>query len=249
MQSQLLLSDEKKSLFITELVKNKTQNQLKLLKYYAKYHRKKNNSIYDLLESCINDMNVKYEEFPQETGYEGLHKKLFLWEAQFALIYWRGVRAMLSETGYPFTEREYQNATGIVNQMLNYGYALLESKVMRTIHTWQLSPNISYLHSIDGKSPTLCFDLMEQYRTFVVDRSVIAIITKGEKIAQEESSGLLTLETRKKLISKINERWFAVEKYKGKETLLSELMHKLMENFLAFCLGEERKPKFYTPKW
>jgi CRISPR/Cas system-associated endonuclease Cas1 len=31
MQAQLLLSDEKKSLFITELVKNKTQNQIKLL--------------------------------------------------------------------------------------------------------------------------------------------------------------------------------------------------------------------------
>ena len=249
MQAQLLLSDEKKSLFITELVKNKTQNQLKLLKYYAKYHRKKNSFACDTLESCITDMIAKLEEFPREDGYETLRKKLFLWEAQFALIYWRGVRAMLSETEYPFAEREYQNATGIVNQMLNYGYALLESKVMRTIHTWQLSPNTSYLHAIDGIDPTLCFDLMEQYRAFVVDRSVIAIITRGEKIAQEVNSGLLTLDTRKKIISKINERWFAVETYKGKEMLLSELMHKLMEQFLAFCRGNESKPKFYNPKW
>jgi len=249
MQAQLLLSDEKKSLFITELVKNKTQNQLKLLKYYAKYHRKKSSFVFETLESCISDMNEKYDDFPKEESYEPLRKKLFLWEAQFALIYWRGVRALLSETKYPFSEREYQNAEGIVNQMLNYGYALLESKVMRTIHTWQLSPNISYLHALNGKDPTLCFDLMEQYRTFVVDRSVIAIITKGEKIAQEKNSGLLTLDTRKKLISKINERWFAVEKYKGKEILLSELMHKLMEHFLAFCKGEESKPKFYNPKW
>ena len=249
MQAQLLLSEEKKSLCITELVKNKTQNQLKLLKYYAKYHRKINSSIRDTLETCINDMNVKYKEFPQETGYEALRKKLFLWEAQFALIYWRAVRALLSDTDHPFAEREYQNATGIVNQMLNYGYALLESKVVRTIHTWQLSPNISYLHAMDGKSPTLCFDLMEQYRTFVVDRSVIAIIKKGERIAQDKNSGLLTLDTRKKLISKINERWFTVETYKGKEILLSELMHKLMEHFLAFCKDEESKPKFYNPKW
>lgn len=249
MQAQLLLSDEKKSLFIIELLKNKTLNQLKLLKYYAKYHRKKSNTVFDTLETCINEMNEKYDKFPLEEGYEELRKKLFLWEAQFAIIYWRGVRALLSETEYPFAEREYQNAEGIVNQMLNYGYALLESKVMRTIHTWQLSPNISYLHAVNGKDPTLCFDLMEQYRTFVIDRSVIAIITKGEKIAQEQSSGLLTLDTRKKLISKINERWFAIEKYKGKEILLSELMHKLMEHFLTFCKGEVSKPKFYTPKW
>ena len=249
MQAQLLLSDEKKSLFIAELVKNKAQNQLKLLKYYAKYHRKKSSSAYDTLEVCSNYMKEKFKDFPQDKNYEQLCKKLFLWEAQFALVYWRGVRALLSETEYPFAEREYQNATDIVNQMLNYGYALLESKVMRTIHTWQLSPNISYLHATNGKDPTLCFDLMEQYRTFVVDRSVIAIITKGEKIAQEENSGLLSLDTRKKLISKINERWFSVEKYKRKEILLSELMHKLMEHFLKFCKGEENKPKFYNPKW
>lgn len=249
MQAQLLLSDEKKSLFVTELVKNKTQNQLKLLKYCVKYHRKKSSSVCDTLQSCIHDMNEMYKDFPREDSYESLCEKLFLWEARFALIYWRGVRAMLSETKYPFSEREYKNAEGIVNQMLNYGYALLESKVMRTIYTWQLSPNIGYLHATDGKAAVLCFDLMEQYRPFVVDRSVIAIITKGEKIAQEESSGLLTLDTRKKLISKINERWFAVERYKGKEILLSELMHKLMEQFLAFCKGEESKPKFYTPKW
>lgn len=249
MEAQMLLSDEKKSLFVAELVKNKTQNQLKLLKYYAKYHRKKKSSISDVLENCINDMNIKYENFPCEESYEQLCKKLFLWEAQFALIYWRGVRALLSETEYPFAEREYQNATGIVNQMLNYGYALLESKVMRTIHTWQLNPNISYLHAMNDNDPTLCFDLMEQYRTFVVDRSVIAIIAKGEKIAQEKNSGLLTLDTRKKLISKINERWFTVETYKGKEILLSELMHKLMEQFLSFCKGDVSKPKFYNPKW
>ena len=118
MEAQMLLSDEKKSLFVAELVKNKTQNQLKLLKYYAKYHRKKKSSISDVLENCINDMNIKYENFPCEESYEQLCKKLFLWEAQFALIYWRGVRALLSETEYPFAEREYQNATGIVNQML-----------------------------------------------------------------------------------------------------------------------------------
>ena len=133
--------------------------------------------------------------------------------------------------------------------MLNYGYALLESKVTRAIHTWRISPQISYLHAMNGSTPTLCFDLMEQYRTFIVDRSVIAIITKGEKIEQEKNSSLLTLETRKKLIGKINERWFAVETYKGKEILLSELMHKLMEHFLAYCKGEAKKPRFYKPKW
>ena len=247
MQAQLLLSDEKKSLFIAELVKNKAQNQLKLLKYYAKYHRKKSSSAYDTLEVCSNYMKEKFKDFPQDKNYEQLCKKLFLWEAQFALVYWRGVRALLSKL-YPFAEREYQNATDIVNQMLNYGYALLESKVMQAIHTWQLSPNISYLHATNGKDPTLCFDLMEQYRTFVVDRSVIAIITKGEKLHKKKTVDYFRW-ILEKLISKINERWFSVEKYKRKEILLSELMHKLMEHFLKFCKGEENKPKFYNPKW
>ena len=249
MQAQLNLSDEQKKRFIIELVRNKIQNQQKLLKYYTKYLRKKNPQQSDSLHACIEEMEAKMADLPQEVSYESLREKVFLWEAQCALIYWRGIRTLLADTRYPFEQREHQHASSIVNQMLNYGYALLESKVTRAIHTWRISPQISYLHAMNGSTPTLCFDLMEQYRTFVVDRSVIAIITKGEKMEQEKNSNLLTLETRKKLIGKINERWFAVETYKGKEMLLSELMHKLMEHFLAYCKGEEKKPRFYKPKW
>lgn len=247
MRKQLDLNDKKRMLFISALVKNKLTNQLKLLKYFRKYY-KKSESVANVLNNCVNKMEHLLKLPPQETDYHTLREKLFLWEAAVATHYWKGFRALVEKTGYQFEKREHQGATDIVNQMLNYGYAILESKVLRTLQTWQICPNISYLHSSSDNEPSLCFDLMEQYRAFVVDRSVLALISKKEKIEQG-CDNLLDLPSRKKIIAKINERLFALQRVGSKTKTLDAAMHIQAGDTLDFIMGKKTKINFYTPQW
>ena len=119
---------------------------------------------------------------------------------------------------------------------------------MKTIDLWQLNPNIGILHSTQDNKPALCFDLMEQYRAFVVDRSILALLAKGEDVGQN-NKGLLDMPTRSRIISKINERWFATEYYRSGEKLFSDIMKLQTKDVRAFCCGKVKRIKFYTPKW
>jgi len=247
MKKQLELTEEKKMLFAVEVVKNKLKNQQKLLKYYLKYHNRKQN-LSAGIEEALTQMDGILPGCKAEKSYQETTEKLFLTEARSAVYYWSAFRAMVQNYGGAFDQRVKQNAPDLINQMLNYGYAILESKVMKTLYAAQVSPNISYLHASKDNKPTLCFDLMEQYRTFVVDRSIIALLSKNEKVAQDKD-GALDLETRKKIISKINDRMFAPENFGGESILLSELMYRLTDTFVDFIDNKITKPKFYTPKW
>ncbi len=249
MQAQLELSDERKQFFIHKLIENKASNQLKLIKYYNKYYKKSDPYLGSQLQNCIDTMQQLLETLPSTLEYEALRQELFLWEAQFALIYWQGFRLLCQKAGYDFEKREHQHAIGLVNQLLNYGYAILASRIQQLCTGCHISPNISYLHSRSDSKPTLVFDLMEQYRSFVVDRSVLALLSKGEELKQEKNVANLSLDTRKKIIAQLNDRFYSVEQHKGKELLLNDLMNKLMLEHANYCRGKSKKPSFYKPKW
>jgi len=59
--------------------------------------------------------------------------------------------------------------------MLNYAYAVLESRVRSEIVASGYDPMIGYLHSFDKDRAALVFDLMEPLRP-VADREVLTIV-------------------------------------------------------------------------
>ena len=59
--------------------------------------------------------------------------------------------------------------------MLNYAYAVLESRVRSEIAAHGYDPMIGYLHSYDKDRAALVFDLMEPLRP-VVDRVVLDLV-------------------------------------------------------------------------
>lgn len=247
MKAQIGLQEERIRIFITELVRNKIKNQAKLIKYYYKYFRKEE-ALRGLLRQTIEELDaIEKMSFSGET-IEVFRQNAMLHEAKAARVYWVAFALLTRRAGYDFEKRVHQGASDLVNQMLNYGYAILQSYVARTIDLWQLSPNVGILHSTQDNSPVLCFDLMEQYRAFVVDRSVLALLSKGEEVGQDKS-GLLDMATRKRIISKIKERWFAMEYFRSGEKVLSDIMRLQTKDVRDFCLGKIDKVKFYTPKW
>ncbi|PIE88321.1 MAG: CRISPR-associated endonuclease Cas1 [Bacteroidetes bacterium] len=245
---QLELSPKRKLLFIHRLAQNKVKNQIKTIKYYRKYHKER--ALGSALQRQITQMEETLKEQPssKDLTIEEFKNKTFLWEARCASIYWKAFGLICHYHHLDFEKREHQGTHSLINQMLNYGYAILESKVMQAIYLWQLSPYISYYHSSAQHDPGLCFDLMEQYRSALVDRAILSLLGKKEKVAQN-TQGLLDLETRKKIIAKINEKLFATQQHRGKEKSIYEIMQWQTKQYLAFLKGETATPYFFNSIW
>lgn len=77
-----------------------------------------------------------------------------------------------SRTSLQSRKAQNRNASHPVNAMLNYAYAVLESRVRSEIVAHGYDPMIGYLHSYDKDRAALVFDLMEPLRP-LVDRAIL----------------------------------------------------------------------------
>jgi CRISPR-associated protein Cas1 len=98
-------------------------------------------------------------------------KQLLGVESSFGEFYFQSLR--------PFFNRKLATGARIgrgaydpMNNMLNLGYAVLESEVLNAILSAMLDPSIGVLHTSHSSKFSLALDLMEPYRT-VVDKFVL----------------------------------------------------------------------------
>lgn len=245
-EKQLNLAEPVKSGIACAIVKNKIKNQLKLLKYFNKYEGKGDRFTNDLAIS-IQKIEAKLKENPIEAECE--INRLFIKEAHFSSFYWDGFGVMAKYYGYKFEKREKQGAENLVNQMLNYGYAILENRVERAILAHSLSPYVGVLHSSVENRKSLVYDFMEQYRNFIVDRAILSILNKNRAIKQDQNTGMLDLETRKLIIDKINGYFSSTIQMRNQLCTLTSMMYELLESFVDVLNGKTKKIKLYNAKW
>ena len=119
--------------------------------------------------------------------------------------------------------RVTRGAKDPVNSALNYGYAILYTEVTRALVDAGLSLHISFLHSGDGKKPTLVFDMVEEFRTFVVDRSIFSMFNRDEPI-EVDDDGKLTVESRRLISKNIIERLGSYTKYRKNRVRLDNVI-------------------------
>ncbi len=117
--------------------------------------------------------------------------------------YWNGVRILLDGRA-EFDTREHRGATDPVNSALNYGYGILYAQVWGAIMNAGLEPFAGFLHVDRPGKPSLVLDLVEEFRQPVVDRTVIAAVSRG--MALETREGMLTEPTRKAVAAAVLER-------------------------------------------
>lgn len=175
----------------TQFIKGKAKNQINYLKYLDKYHNLLDENITKM--ETILKLNIKKTQtIEQLMGYEG----------SISAIYWESLRIILE---VPFEKRVTFGAKDIVNSSLNYAYAILYGKVQHCLVHAGLSLNLSFLHALDEKKPTLTFDMIEEFRTFIVDRTIISMINKNEPI-KLGNDGLLTKSSRQLISKNIKEK-------------------------------------------
>lgn len=97
----------------------------------------------------------------------------------------------------------------------------------------------------EGK-PTLVYDMIEIFRSQVVDRVVISLVQKGQDL--EVRNGLLTDATRQLLVKSVMERLARYEKYLGQEMKMEQIILS-QAKLLAKAFEGTEKFKPYVAKW
>ncbi len=166
-------------------IQGKAKNQINYIKYLNKYHK--------LLDSNILNMEKLFKNIKKSTTID----EIMGYEGSISVVYWDSIKLILE---VPFESRVTFGAKDIVNSSLNYAYAILYGKVQHCLVHAGLSLNISFLHALDEQKPTLVYDMIEEFRTFIVDRTIFSMLNKNEPIKLDKD-GLLT-KSSKHLISK-----------------------------------------------
>ncbi len=102
-------------------------------------------------------------------GYEGIG----------AARYFPAFGKLITNSGFKFSLRNRQPPTDPVNSLLSFGYTLLFNNVLSLIVAEGLSPYFGNFHYGEDKKPYLAFDLMEEFRSPIVDGLVIKLINSS----------------------------------------------------------------------
>lgn len=106
-------------------------------------------------------------------GYEGRGSALFFEGFRYGFVENMG-----------FTSRVRRPPTDPVNSVLSLLYTFLMNRVYSAVRIAGLDPYPGFLHSIDYGRYSLVLDLMEEFRTIIVDTLVLSLFNL--KILQEE---------------------------------------------------------------
>lgn len=230
----MLLNTPAQLYLATSFVEAKIRNQNNYLKYLNKYHKFLTPNILKL--ENILERKLKYVKSTNELmGFEG----------SAAAIYWDGIKSILP---LEFEKRITFGAKDIVNSSLNYAYAILYSKVQECLYLAGLSLHISFLHALDSTKPTLVFDMIEQFRTFMVDRVIVSMLNKDEPISLNKE-GFLTDASKKLIAQNMKEKLGSYTMWKKQSCKCENIIIQECYDLARFINGESKSYRPFVGKF
>jgi CRISPR-associated endonuclease Cas1/group II intron reverse transcriptase/maturase len=239
----------KAAIVAREIAEAKVTNQMNVLKYFAKHHKAADTNFSRNLDSTYEFMEKslkKLQDVDITLPHDKLREQIMAQEGNAAQSYWQQFKELVTDET-DFQKREHQGARDLTNMLLNYGYGILYSRIWSAVLNARLHPSVSFLHTHQRGKPTLVFDMVEEFRAPVVDRTVIALINRQEKLSTEQ--GKLTMDTRKRLAEKVLERLNTTENFRGQRIRLSDIMRLQSVNLAKYLSDENKAYKPYLMKW
>lgn len=225
----------------------KINNQLKLIKYFSKYARQTENDVATQLPIITDHIKQILKQVKHLKYKPEFNQTLMGFEGSASAQYWQWFKLMVDEET-DFTYRKTQGATGLVNSLLNYGYAILYRQVWNSVIHYGLHPELSYLHSYQKGKGTLIFDLIEPFRQPVVDRAVLSMINRKTKLIADKNK--LDDPTKQKLITAVYKGLSRYDKYIGERLQMIDIINKQTQQLKLYITGQNNKFKPYkTTKW
>lgn len=151
------------------------------------------------IEGIIEDINAleKVENLNVLRGYEGIA----------AARYFPAFGQLLLNPDFQFRERNRRPPKDPINSLLSFGYTLLFNNVMSLILTEGLNSYLGNLHRSDQKAPQLVLDLMEEFRSPIVDSLTITLVNRKmirptDFTWPNQEGGVYLVETARRLFLK-----------------------------------------------
>jgi CRISPR-associated protein Cas1 len=239
------------------LVIGKLQNQSNFLKYMAKYRKGIDEALFKELRLRAEEILDELIEVDRMRGYpevqtgsasvSDLRAEIMGLEGRAAQRYWGAIRMVVPEK-YAFPGRTGRGAGDPLNSALNYAYGILYGQVERCLVLAGLDPYAGFLHVDRPGKPSLTLDFIEEFRTVVVDRTILGLANKSITLDQDER-GLLTKETRRMLAEKITERLETALAFEGKRHPLAAIMQMQARHIATFLRGERLTYEPFQMEW
>jgi CRISP-associated protein Cas1 len=245
-QLSFIKSETARSLSIRIII-GKIKNQRAVLLHHRKYLNKKNDdysksfikrideTTFQMMENIICLKAVELDRVKDWRavilGYEGLAASNY-WKCLYESRYFP----------YSFKSRVGRGATDVVNQMLNYGYGVLATYIWHCALNAGLEIYAGFLHTQRAGKPSLILDIMEEYRPWIVDKTVIKM---RDQITNHET---FTIKLKKNLIEEIQS--VLAKKILHKKQMIT--VESLIQRQIYRLCGEFMGDKIYQPytfKW
>ncbi|MFP4615257.1 MAG: CRISPR-associated endonuclease Cas1 [Thiohalorhabdus sp.] len=238
-QFETLADDQRAAFLASAFARGKIHNQRSVLLYFAKYHRQAGDAH---LRPAGARLHQATEEAKRATkAADNWRERLMGVEGAAASNYWAAL-ARTSLLGEKFSGRHHRGADDVANQALNYGYAVLSSRVWSCISNAGLEPFAGFLHTERAGKPSLVLDVMEEYRPWVVDRS----LAKLRRLLNSKDG--LDTSLKRRLIAEIDGTLARRYPYQGKRVTLESIMQRQIYRLSGALIGE-RHYKPYLFRW
>lgn len=156
----------------------------------GKLHNARNTLLRAAREPALQDERPRLElvarrlaehiaELPRCTNLDSLRGR----EGDSARLYFEVFPSLIRpqfRNAFPMNGRSRRPPLDPVNALLSYLYALLTSDCLVALVAAGLDPDVGFLHADRPGRPALALDLLEEFRTLVADRLVLALINRRQ---------------------------------------------------------------------
>ncbi len=249
-REQLLAYNDSRGVHLARcFARGKLSNQVNLLRCHAKYRRARDPDLFDRVRErwfAIEDICRELDHLQGNTVDE-MRGAVLAIEGRAAQHYWEGVRHLLVEQ-HDWPGRETRGAVDLVNSMLDYGYGVLSSKVQHALVLAGLDPYAGFIHADRAGKHSLVYDLIEEFRQAVVDRSVFALLNRRMELSMED--GKLSDASRRLVAEKVLERLEqGTERHDGKRRTLRAILHGQARHIATYLRGEGKPYAPFVAGW
>jgi CRISP-associated protein Cas1 len=156
---------------VRSLILGKLWNSKQLL---LKLRRQRDSAELSLAIAGIDRDSASVAIAPPETNIDTLRG----FEGSAASRYFSAFGQLITNPGFSFTDRNRRPPRDPVNSLLSFGYTLLFNNVMSLLLAEGLHPYLGNLHRSDRRAPHLALDLMEEFRSPIVDSLVLKLVNQ-----------------------------------------------------------------------
>ena len=169
-QYDLLTNESFKIQLVRNIIEGKLKNQLALMQRINRNSKQLEN-FKPVIRQMKEDLTSldKMTSIDQLRGLEGLGAKLYFSMFKYNLI----------PSWAEFNGRSKHPPKDNVNAVLSYLYTILFTRIDSMLASVGLDPYVGYLHTLEYGRKSLAFDIMEEFRTPIVDTTMFSLFNLG----------------------------------------------------------------------